>query len=383
MTTASNEIILDDIVISGQSTARDPDQLTLLVGAPGADKDRVELTGWEQIEVTLRAEAFPNSFEVRASIPPTAKVPCDAGYECIVLLGNDMVISGYVDRVMDAGDADTHTITIQGRGRTQDLVDCGAEWPSHQLIGGNAQTIATTLALPYAISVEMANGASPGPDVPQWPLNYGETPAEIIQRLARNAGLLAYESHEGKIMLSAVGSDEASSGVVFGSNVEAWSVERSMDQRYSDYVCCMASMDAMMELDGSDMFYKESDPNVDRHRLMYLVVENVATDPVVFVQQRAKWEAQRRAGRAKLVRATIDSWRDSDGTLWTPNTLVPVDVPAATGGAKLVISEVTFRRDEERGTTAELVCMPKEAFTPEPISLVPVNLADTTAVVTQ
>ena len=359
----------NEIVVSGKSDKRDADELTLYVAG-------FSFKGWEQIEVTVRAEAFPNSFEIRASIPPSYQIPCNAGDECIVLLGNDSVISGYVDRVTDSGDSDSHTIMIQGRGRTQDLVDCGAEWPSHQLIGGNAQTIATKLALPYAISVEMANGASPGPDVPQWPLNYGESPAEIIQRLARNAGLLAYESQDGKILLAAVGTSEAASGIVFGENVEAWSVERSMDQRYSDYVCCMSSMDAMMELEGSDMFHTETDPNVARHRLTYLIVEAVATDPVEFVKARARWEAQRRAGRAFVVRATVDCWRDRDGTLWKPNTLVPVSVPGARGNLTLVISEVTFRRDEERGTTAELVCMPKEAFTPEPITLVPVNLAD-------
>ncbi|MFC0683099.1 phage baseplate assembly protein [Novosphingobium clariflavum] len=354
-----------EIIISG----RDKNELRLQVAG-------LLFEGWEQVEVTLRAEGFPNSFDIRASIPPNQKNPCSAGDECVVLMGADTVISGYVDRVINAGDSDSHTISIVGRGRTQDLVDCGAEWPSHQQIGGNALTIASKLAEPYGIKVAMGEDASPGADVPQWVLNYGESPAEIIQRVARNAGLLAYENYEGKVLLSSVGDTEASSGIEFGTNVESWSVERSMDQRYSHYVCCSASMDAMMELGGSDFFHTETDPNVPRHRLTYLIVENVATDPQAFTIQRAKWEAQRRAGRSFVLRATIDSWRDSEGTLWTPNTLVPVNLPGTTGGIQMVLSEVTYRRDEERGTTAELLCMPKEAFTPEPITLVPVNLAD-------
>lgn len=363
----------NEIVITADSQPRDPNELTLFVAG-------VELTGWENIEVALRAEAFPNSFDIRASVPPSQKIPCAEGDDCVVLLGNDIVISGYIDRVTDSGDAESHTVSIQGRGRTQDLVDCGAEWPSHQLIGGTAETIAKNLALPYAIGVVMTNGATAGPEVPQFPLNYGETPAEIIQRLARNAGLLAYENHEGKLQLSAIGTTEAASGIVFAQNVQSWSVERSMDQRFSEYVCSMSSMDALQELPGDEFFYKETDPNVKRHRLAYLIAEPVATDPKEFVKLRAKWEAQRRAGRAFVARVTVDSWRDSAGTLWTPNTLVPVTLPGATAGDSLVISEVTFRRDDERGTTADLVCMRKEAFTPEPITLVPVNLADVVAV---
>ncbi len=359
------------IIVNAQR--RGQDDLTLVI-------DGTEYGGWEDIEVTLRAEGFPNSFEIKASKPPATATSIAEGNPCEVLLGNDRVVSGYVDRVMHSGDADTHSIQVLGRGKTQDLVDCGAEWPSHQLIGGNAQTIATRLASAYGVTVVMLNGASPGADVAQWPLNYGETGAEIIQRLARAAGLLAYETSEGKLALASVGTAEAASGIRYGENVQAWSLTKSMDQRFSDYVCCSESMDAMMDLAGSDFFFKATDANVPRHRLTYLVVENVASDPQAFTIQRAKWEASRRAGRAFVVRATIDSWRDSKGTIWAPNTILPVKLPAMDAEEKLVISEIIFRRSNEGGTTADLMCMRKEAFTPEPITLVPVNLADVNTV---
>ncbi|WP_260927351.1 phage baseplate assembly protein [Novosphingobium sp. 9] len=347
----------------------DPNQLTLKI-------EGIDYTGWEEIEVTLRAEAFPNGFEVKASKPPSVSIPINPGDECIVKLGSDRVITGYVDRVIPGGDADTHTIAVQGRGYTQDLVDCSAEWPSHQLIGGNALTIATKLASAYGITVEMLNGASPGDDVPQWPINYGETGADIIQRLARNAGLLAYETGEGHLGLAAVGTTTAASGMKYGENVQAWSLEKSMDQRYSNYVCTMQTTDSLGDLEGQDFFHEEKDPNVTRHRLIYLVAEAVATDAQAFVQQKAKWENARRAGRSYIARAVIDSWRDSAGTLWAPNTQVPVSLPDMDAEESLVISEVTFRRTNEAGTTAELVCMRKEAFTPEPIVLQPVNAAE-------
>lgn len=348
---------------------RDPGNLTLSIGG-------VDYTGWEEIAVTLRAEGFPPSFETTTSIGAGGVLPASAGDECDVWLGDDHVISGYVDRVIDSGDAMTHRISIIGRGRTCDLVDCGAEWPSHQMIGGNAETIARNLAKPYGITVRMGPGASPGPDVSKWPLNYGETAADIIQRVARNAGLLAFEDVDGALVLANVGATRAASGAVWGRNVEEWSVQQAMDQRFSEYVCCSESMDAMMELPGSDFYDVETDPNVPRHRRMYLVVEQVASDPQAFTVRRAKWEAARRAGRAFVCQATIDSWRDDGGALWMPNTLVPFSLPAAIDPGDLVISEVTFRRDNTRGTTAQIVAMPRAAFTPEPISLVPVNTAD-------
>jgi len=253
------------------------------------------------------------------------------------------------------------------------LVDCGAEWESHQMVGGNAFTVAKRLAAPYNIDVVMVNGADPGPDISKWPLNYGETGADIIQRVARNAGLLAYEDHLGRLALAAVGSTVAKSGIAYGVNVEAGSVERSMDQRFSDYLCAFSSIDNQGAIGSSDFYYRTNDKGVPRHRLTYLVTEYVAADAQAFTQKRANWEASRRAGRSYVVNATVDSWRDDGDKLWSPNTLVPINLPGANTNDQWIIAQVTYRLSNERGTQADIIAMAPTAFTPEPIVLVPVN----------
>lgn len=358
-----------DIVVTGKPIRRGADEVTIIV-------DDVELSGWEEVEITLRAEGFPNSFAVAMSIHAPAEAALVSGNACTVLLGNDVVVTGYVDRLVNGGTATTHSIALAGRGKSQDLVDCSAEWPTHQIIQGDALTIARQVALPYGIAVELGEGASAGEQVPQWNLNYGETGAEIIQRVARNAGLLAYEDARGRVLLADVGTTNAASGVVYGKNVQGWQVETSMDGRYSEIVCCLQSMDVLMELAGDDFYHSEPDPNVPRHRQLDIVMETSASDPMAFTIKRARWEAARRAGRAHVVHATVDSWRDEAGTPWTPNTLVNVDVPGSQIGTALVLGEVTFRRTNESGTTAELVLMPRQAFTPEPIVLQPLNTAE-------
>ncbi|HBA7856924.1 TPA: hypothetical protein J1Z58_005052, partial [Escherichia coli] len=45
-------------------------------------------------------------------------------------------------------------------------------------------------------------------------------------------------------------------------------------------------------------------------------------------QQAVNWEMNRRYGRSMALNVTVDSWRDSAGTLWQPNTFVPVSIPA-------------------------------------------------------
>jgi prophage tail gpP-like protein len=357
-----------DIVVNAKAK---PDELVLTING-------VEYSWWEDIDVTLRAEGFPPSFSVNATMAPDGQLPILEGSSCTVALGKDLVITGYVDDVIDTVSPESHSIQITGRGKTQDLVDCSAEWPSDQMIGGNAQTVAARLASAYGINVVMLNGASPGDDISQWPLNYGETGASIIQRVARNAGLLAYENAKGELALAAIGTQKAGSGIEYGVNVEAMTVHRSMADRYSEYVCCSESIDSMKDLGGNDFYFTAPDPNVSRHRRLCLIVDQVANNPQVFTIQRALWEAARRAGRSYVVTATVDSWRDNDEVLWTPNTLVPVKRAHGAATEQMVISEVNFRRNRQEGTVAKITAMAPSAFQPEPISLVPVNTADLT-----
>ncbi len=177
------------------------------------------------------------------------------------------------------------------------------------------------------------------------------------------------------LLLAKVGTKKAASGIAYGSNVQAWGFERSADGRFSDYVCALTPSDTAIDVIGpGDIFYhRETDPNVKRHRQLDFVLESVASDTMKgeFTISRAQWEASRRAGRATVVTATVDSWRDGAGQLWTPNTLVPVDLPGVPTG-DLVLGEVTFRRSNDSGTTADLVLMPATAFMPEPLVLQPV-----------
>ena len=90
-------------------------------------------------------------------------------------------------------------------------------------------------------------------------------------------------------------------------------------------------------------------------------------------RRRAIWEMNRRIARAAEIVVTTDSWRDGGGTLWTPNTLIPVTLPKL----KIVdetwlLGEVTYIRNEEEGTIAELTIMRPEAYLPEPVALQPI-----------
>lgn len=341
------------------------DDLTLKIGGR-------QIGGWVEARVTRGIERCPSDFE----IVMTEKYPgnpdafvVQPGDVCEVMLGADLVVTGYVDRYVPSLDAKAHQVTVAGRSKSEDLVDCSAEWPGGQISGSSALEIATKLAKPYGITVKGA--VDTGAPIPQFFLTLGETAYAIIERVSRYRGLLIFDQPDGSVVLAQAGSDKMGSGLVEGKNVQRAAATYAADQRFSIYNVYLLSMDVLQDLgDGGNLRGQSTDPGVKRHRQRDIISEAGGGGLDVSIL-RGQWEANRRAGRSYRIDATVDSWRDTSGKLWTPNAIIPMNLPTL----KLpkidwLVGEVTFKKDQN-GTTADLVIMPRDAFLPEPILIQP------------
>ena len=190
--------------------------------------------------------------------------------------------------------------------------------------------------------------------------------------MCRWAQLLAYEGRDGNLILAQAGADKHASGFAEGMNVQHGDTTFSMDGRFSDYNCYRLAFDSLGDLgSGGNLMGHASDPNVKRHRMKAFVAEAGALGQDI-CQKRAQWEATRNAGRGAQATVTADSWKDSGGTLWTPNWLAPVSLAQGKiTGASWLIGQVSFLRDGEQGTRAEVMLIDKSAFLPEPVLLQP------------
>lgn len=345
------------------------DDLTLKVGSRS-------ISGWTTIRVTRGIERLPSDFAIgltELSPQDANSVVINPGAACQVFLDKDLVVTGYIDHYLPGITPTGHAIRAMGRGKCQDLVDCSAEWAGNQISNSTALGIAEKLAAPYGIAVTALDPV--GKVVDTYKFMWGATAYSVLELACRYSALLAYDGPDGNLILSRVGTGKAASGFTQGVNVqEAWG-QNSIDQRYQDYVLRTLSMSFLNDLGGynGDIMETFHDLGVTRHRLKYLIAEN-GGNPKEFVLRRAMWEAARRYGRGHRLHVTTDSWRDKDGKLWTPNTLAPIDIPATKiVGKNWVIGEVTYIKDE-KGTRADLILMPPEAFEPEPkLLLNPLN----------
>lgn len=352
----------------------DPDALTLTVNG-------VIYGGWQEVRVTRGIELMPSSFDLTLTELYPGQVDAvvvKPGQACVVRLGSDVVLTGFVNRVVPAISAEGHQVHVSGRGRCQDLTDCSAGFNpdgSHgfQVNAADALTLARTLAKPFGITVT-EQGSETGYRIPNFMINFGETPYEIIDRIAQYQQVLAYEGPDGNLILSQVGTEEHASGFAQGANVETASVSFSDDQRFSDYYVLWTSTDIFSQEQaatggsfGIQHGYQHDD-TTPRFRPRAIVSQQTVGG-IDLGQQVAAWEMNRRNGRGQVASITTDAWRDSAGRLWQPNMLARLELPTCKLPAVTwIIAEVTYRRGED-GTHADLVLMPPDAFKPQPVGL--------------
>jgi prophage tail gpP-like protein len=342
------------------------DTLTLLVG------NKV-LEGWQRVQVTRPLSGIPASFdlEVTEKYPNKPDADIKPGDPCQVKIGGDLVLTGYVDRYSAAISPAMHTIRVSGRSKSEDLVDCSAVFgdinqPGFQTVNGTTLALVEQLAAPYDIHVQTSAGD--GVTIPQFNINLGETPWEIIDRVTRYSQMLVYDLPDGSIMLAKVGTDAMASGFSIGDNVEHADVAFTMDGRFSQYEGHLTSIltfgtDAGVNTPGVGEVIK--DEGVPRFRKRYVISEQFVNGRNI-VRDRAIWEMNKRWGQSYQFNVVCDSWRDSAGKLWEPNKLCPISAAVLKlRDVNYLIGTVSYVRDEN-GQHANLALWPPQAFAIEP-----------------
>jgi prophage tail gpP-like protein len=333
--------------------------------------------GWTSVRATRGVELCPSDFEVAVTEKfPTEPQDIDIkpGDPVVLSIGSDPVLTGYIDRYEASISASEHTVGISGRAKTQDLVDCSALWSTSQISSTSVADLATKLSAQYGIGVKLLSKQNL-PKITQFNVTLSESAWEIIERCARYSNVLTYDDTDGSLIIADVGATKAGGGLEQGVNAQSASISYAMDQRFNHIIALTASADGFADTAASSgnttiSFANTKDEAFDhpvRKVRQKVVISEQMGNGIDIAKARADWEVARRYGRSQVLRVVTDSWRDSSGALWTPNTLVNLNFPVLKlVSVSWVVSEVTYSRDAENGTTCTLLLMPADAFKPEP-----------------
>jgi prophage tail gpP-like protein len=355
--------------------------------APAPSSDVVTLKvggrvfeGWTSVTVAKGiknpAGAFSLEYAQRTDQPGgeaaaaiTAQIR--TGQACEVLIGGELVITGWVDATAPAFDAGSRSIRVEGRDKAGDLIDCSAMnapgvWKGRTLI-----QIAADLTAPFGIAVSAE--AEVGPAFKAFAIQQGETVWEALERLARFRGLLATSTPAGAVAFIRPGGRRASFGLAQGQHLMAAAAGHDARDRFSRYVLKgqSAGDDEINGEAAASPRAEAVDAAITRPRPTLIVAEEQAT--LASLKARAGWEASVRAAIGSRVDLTVQGWRDPAGAIWAADLVVPVTAPWIEVEGDLLIADVVFALDESGGSRTTLTCAPPDAYRPEPPAAEPAS----------
>ncbi|HEY3984735.1 phage baseplate assembly protein [Cedecea sp.] len=326
-----------------------------------------EWGGWTSARVSAGIDRVARDFNVtitRQWPGATENQPMIKNGDLVeVLIGSDLVITGWVEATPVRYDATSISTGIVGRSKTADLIDCSAAPAQHS--GKSLVRIASALTSPFGITV--IDDGAPATAVIDAQPEHGETVVDCLNRLLGQVQTLAYDDGEGRLHLGAVGSLRASTALVLGENILSCDTERSVRERFSDYLVTgqrPGTDDDFGEATISAIRQSTRDAGVTRYRPHTLQQSGTATADSC--KSRCEFEARQRAAKTQETTYTVQGWRQGNGELWQPNQRVIVfDPMQGFDNTELVIAEVTYNQDGN-GTTTELRVGPADAYLPEP-----------------
>lgn len=335
--------------------------------------DGTAYEGWKTARVTRGIDRAVSDFDLTVSQnTASAQLPAiRAGASCRIDVDGQPIITGWVDEIAPSYDASTHEISIRGRSKTCDLVDCSAVNKPGQWRGITLLEIARAIAKPFNIEVRVAGGEQTQ-RVADFQIQQGETAYAAIERLCRLQGFLASDDENGNLILARVGSDRSAGTIQcipFGTtnNATQGSATFSVKERFSHYIVKgqSAGSDTVDGEAARGAKFELQDSNVTRYRPLVVVAEgqsNTAT-----ARERAAWERATRAANSIQLNYTVPGWASGPAAaLWRPNTLVPVqDVLLGVAG-DFLIAEVSYQISDSGGSLTTMRLAPPDAFKPEP-----------------
>ncbi|HHC6515879.1 TPA: phage baseplate assembly protein [Vibrio parahaemolyticus] len=328
--------------------------------------------GWTKISVTRSLEAMSGSFNLELtwkwqnsqSKYQAFMEPIKQGEACTVDIGGERVITGYVDDWVPSYDDSQVLISVSGRDKTADLVDCSIDMTSGQFSNQTLTQIATTVCKPFGIDVVVNTDV--GAAFPRVQIEQGETPHELLARLARQRGVLLTSDTFGNLVITRRSEESAGVSLILGENVKAARGRFSYRQRFSNFKVKAVGPSFGDEWDPSGpvsvggIEANVKDGEILRHRPLIIINEEVTT--AEGAAKRGQWERQRSIAKSNTAEYTVTGWRiPQTNKLWNINTLVPVVDEIIGLDEELLISSVMFSEDDS-GRLAVISVVKPEAF---------------------
>jgi prophage tail gpP-like protein len=372
-----------------------------------------EFPEWKSVEVTTSIAECAASFSMTYPLAAEAKRFVSPGmHVAIDILATDVkaplriagdkprtrevrsrIFTGWIEQAEKSTGGDGGVVKIQGRSLSGLFVSASADLPPGEWYDASLYEIATALAeaahpngYPFIFRDRKEFQAGPEFRFRKFSLQSGESIWSAIERGCRAAGVLAYSSPDGHLLLSVpalvLEGSAITVSLVEGENVASASLTQDFSERFGRYV-------VRGQRPGTDTSYGEEAAHVegssedrgvaffdDRGKQLPLVRRKVilaegAVDQAI-ANQRAAWENAVRIARTNTIKLSVphllvDPEYAFSGP-WLVNRLFWVVLPTLFVREIRLISSVKYSVDKNAGSKVELELSNVNAYLPQPVA---------------
>lgn len=349
--------------------------------------------GWKSVHIEMSLDQIARAF----SLQVTRTFPNKSDYKILqsgglvqVMIGDDLVCTGYITATPVRYDGKSITVNVQGKSKTVDLVDCcppsaavetssSAGWVGIKGKGESAvkapavasmwkgiptSEIIAALAKPYGITVR--DDAGIGTKPANHTVNPGETVVESINRLITKDNIILTDDANGNLVIAQPGSGgSCKDSLTLGQNILSGEAKFDFSNRFSDYA--ILGQHKQTSSDNAKTAASDKgtahDDGVTRYRLK--VIKDKGQSSNTFCINRADFEMRYAKAQSRRATYKVQGWRQSSGELWPLNADVFVFDPVQNKlNVSLVITKVVFDLSNQ-GMVTTIDCCDRDGIVKE------------------
>ena len=343
---------------------------------------------WTSVSITSELNTIAPAFSVNAFSKSSLMIDgLKSGRPVTVKIGEDTVLTGYIEQTPVSYSATSANVGIAGRSKTCDLIDCTVmvddpnvfyEKPdtsnsNYVSCPQNAATeyknvalesIIAQLIMPYGI--KLVNETKPLTKKRNFSAKHEDTVLKALQNLTSTENLLFYGNEKGDLVVTEKGKLTADDALVLGQNILTGdaSFDASKIYKYYRAVGQDKGVTGKTGHDASSHNYTTVDDNVSRTRLLTKKVQGAADT----AKCKVTAEGDRDYNHDQYFKITykVQGWRQSTGKLWKINSLVDIKDDFlgidTQKSQKFLITRVVFNLTENEGMTTTLDVIPPDGW---------------------
>ena len=339
----------------------------------------VKFEGFQEISVSKNIETISGSFSFAATSDNVTIFPIKRSDPCKVFINNESVINGFVDTINVSYDSNSHSIGIQGRDRTSDIIDSTVigvkDFIAPITLEGIIRKVLDDNGLSSIPIVNEAGTIETFPTGTQFSAETGQTVFDFIESYTRKRQVLLTTNGDGDLVIARAGSVSAITSLqnkLDGqtNNIKNARMNYSSISLFNKYVLKsqqnIGALSFGADVDPANAVNRSGEATDSSIRTTrQLEIPSNTSDDNVDLGNLAVWNANLRRARATTFSVVVQGHHQDEAQtrLWKPNELVQVEDQFADINAILLVKSVEYNLSLSGGSTTTIDLVPKDSYT--------------------